>query len=318
MFVDFFIRRPVFASVCSIIIVLVGAVSIPLLPVDYYPQVAPPAVRVTAVYPGADAETVETAVTNVLEQEINGVEGIRYISSVSSSNGTSQITVTFSPDRDLDTAAVDVQNRVARVQARLPAEVIQNGLSVEKAGDSAFVQVVALRSEAGEYDELFVSNYAELFVRDALRRIRGVSDVIVFGERTYAMRIWLDPTRLAGYGLTALDVVNAVRQQNIQVPAGQIGSQPSPPGSGGSDQRPGHGAAVAAGGVCPNCAQSQPRRQLGAHCRRGSGGAGGPKLRYVLPHRRPGGGGDRHHQAAGCQRLGGVAAGAADVGGALP
>lgn len=229
MFVDFFIRRPVFASVCSIIIVLVGAVSIPLLPVDYYPQVAPPAVRVTAVYPGADAETVETAVTNVLEQEINGVEGIRYISSVSSSNGTSQITVTFSPDRDLDTAAVDVQNRVARVQARLPAEVIQNGLSVEKAGDSAFVQVVALRSEAGEYDELFVSNYAELFVRDALRRIRGVSDVIVFGERTYAMRIWLDPTRLAGYGLTALDVVNAVRQQNIQVPAGQIGSQPSPP-----------------------------------------------------------------------------------------
>ncbi|ABD01702.1 transporter, hydrophobe/amphiphile efflux-1 (HAE1) family [Synechococcus sp. JA-2-3B'a(2-13)] len=229
MFVDFFIRRPVFASVCSILIVLVGAVSIPLLPVDYYPQVAPPAVRVTAVYPGANAETVETAVTNVLEQEINGVEGIRSIASVSSSNGTSQITVTFSPDRDLDTAAVDVQNRVARAQGRLPAEVIQNGISVEKAGDSAFVLVLALRSEAGEYDELFLSNYAELFVRDALRRIRGVSDVIIFGERTYAMRIWLDPTRLASYGLTALDVVNAVRQQNIQVPAGQIGGQPSPP-----------------------------------------------------------------------------------------
>ncbi|MEN9238436.1 MAG: efflux RND transporter permease subunit, partial [Thermostichus sp. DG_1_6_bins_120] len=229
MFVDFFIRRPVFATVCSIIIVLVGAVSIPLLPVDYYPQVAPPAVTVTAVYPGADAETVETAVTNVLEQEINGVEGLRYLSSVSSSNGTSQITVTFNPERDLDSAAIDVQNRISQVQGQLPQEVIQNGISVQKSGDSAFIQVVSLRSQAGEYDELFISNYAELYVRDALRRIRGVSDVLIFGDRKYAMRIWLDPTRLASYGLTAQDVVNAVRQQNIQVPAGQIGSQPSPP-----------------------------------------------------------------------------------------
>ncbi|MGQ9838250.1 MAG: efflux RND transporter permease subunit [Cyanobacteriota bacterium] len=229
MFVDFFIRRPVFATVCSIIIVLAGAVSIPLLPVDYYPQVAPPAVTVTAVYPGANAETVETAVTNVLEQEINGVEGLRYISSVSSSNGTSQITVTFSPGRDLDSAAIDVQNRIAQVQGQLPAEVNQNGITVEKSGNSAFIQVVSLRSQSGEYDELFVSNYADLYVRDALRRIRGVSDVIVFGDRKYAMRIWVDPLRLASYNLTAQDVVNAVRQQNIQVPAGQIGSQPSAP-----------------------------------------------------------------------------------------
>jgi HAE1 family hydrophobic/amphiphilic exporter-1 len=229
MFVDFFIRRPVFATVCSIIIVLVGAVCIPLLPVDYYPQVAPAAVTVTAVYPGANAETVETAVTNVLEQEINGVENLRYISSVSSSNGTSQITVTFNPGRDLDSAAIDVQNRVSQVQGQLPAEVNQNGITVQKSGDSAFIQVVSLRSQAGEYDELFVSNYAELYVRDALRRIRGVSDVLIFGDRKYAMRIWLDPSRLASYGLIAQDVVNAVRQQNIQVPAGQIGSQPSAP-----------------------------------------------------------------------------------------
>ncbi|MEN9224770.1 MAG: multidrug efflux RND transporter permease subunit [Thermostichus sp. HHBFW_bins_43] len=229
MFVDFFIRRPVFATVCSIIIVLVGAVCIPLLPVDYYPQVAPPAVTVTAVYPGANAETVETAVTNVLEQEINGVEGLRYISSVSSSNGTSQITVTFNPERNLDAAAIDVQNRVSQVQGQLPEEVNQNGITVQKSGDSAFVQVVSLRSQAGEYDELFVSNYADLYVRDALRRIRGVSDVLIFGDRRYAMRIWLDPSRLAGYGLIAQDVVNAIRQQNIQVPAGQIGSQPSAP-----------------------------------------------------------------------------------------
>ncbi len=229
MFVDFFIRRPVFATVCSIIIVLVGAVCIPLLPVDYYPQVAPAAVTVTAVYPGANAETVETAVTNVLEQEINGVENLRYISSVSSSNGTSQITVTFNPGRDLDAAAIDVQNRVSQVQGQLPAEVNQNGITVQKSGDSAFIQVVSLRSQAGEYDELFVSNYAELYVRDALRRIRGVSDVLIFGDRKYAMRIWLDPSQLASYGLIAQDVVNAVRQQNIQVPAGQIGSQPSAP-----------------------------------------------------------------------------------------
>ncbi len=229
MFVDFFIRRPVFATVCSLILVLLGAVCIPLLPVDYYPQLAPPAVTVTAVYPGASAETVETAVTTVLEQEINGVEGVRSIASLSSSNGTSRITVTFNPDRDLDSAAIDVQNRISRVQGLLPPEVNQNGITVQKSGEGAFIQVISLRSQNGEYDDLFISNYVELYLRDALRRIRGVSEVLVFGERKYAMRIWLDPLQLASYGLTAQDVVNAVRQQNLQVPAGQLGGQPSAP-----------------------------------------------------------------------------------------
>ncbi len=229
MFVSTFIRRPILATVCSIIIVLIGAVTIPSLPVDYYPEIAPPAVTVTAVYSGASAEVVESGVTNILERQLNGLEGLRSLSSVSSGNGTSQITVNFAPDRNLDVAAVDVQNRISQVQAQLPEEVIRNGISVQKAGDSGFIQVLSVQSENGEYDDVFISNYADLFIRDALRQVRGISDVQIFGDRRYAMRIWLDPSQLANRGLTPQDVVNAVRQQNIQVPAGQIGSQPSDP-----------------------------------------------------------------------------------------
>ncbi|MDX2271232.1 MAG: multidrug efflux RND transporter permease subunit [Cyanobacteriota bacterium] len=226
MFVDFFVRRPVFATVCSIIIVLVGAVCIPLLPVDYYPEVTPPAVTVTANYSGASAQTVETAVTNVLEQEINGVEGMRYIASTSTSDGTSQIVVTFDSSRDVDQAAIDVQNRISQVQSQLPEEVIQNGIGVQKSGGSTFLQFISLSSEAGEYDTLFISNYADLYIKDALRRIRGVSSVEIFGERKYAMRIWLQPDQLASRRLSAQDVVDAVRGQNVQVAAGQIGRPP--------------------------------------------------------------------------------------------
>ncbi len=227
MFVEFFIRRPVFATVCSLVIVLAGAISATLLPVDYYPQVAPPTVTVSAIYPGAGAEVVETGVTNILEREINGVEGMRYITSTSSSDGSSQIVVTFENSRDLDTAAIDVQNRVSQVQGQLPNEVLQSGVTVEKSGGSDFVQFVSLFSDNDEYDTLFISNYTDLFVRDPLRRIPGISGVQIFGERRYAMRIWLDPVRLASRGLTATDVVTAISQQNVQVAAGQLGQPPN-------------------------------------------------------------------------------------------
>jgi HAE1 family hydrophobic/amphiphilic exporter-1 len=226
MLIEFFVRRPIFAAVCSIVIVLMGAVSIGILPIDYYPQVTPPAVTVTTNYPGASAEEVESAVTNILERQINGVKGSRYISSVSTSDGTSQITVTLDRTRNVDDAAVDIQSRLSQAQGQLPAEVIQNGIAVTKSGTTSFVQFISLSSMESEYNTLFLSNYVDLYIRDALRRIPGVSDVEIFGERRYAMRVWLDPGKLAAQGLTTQDVINAVREQNTQVSAGQIGRPP--------------------------------------------------------------------------------------------
>ncbi|WP_017324708.1 efflux RND transporter permease subunit [Synechococcus sp. PCC 7336] len=228
MFSATFIRRPVLATVCSLLIVLVGAVSASLLPVDYYPTVSPPTISVTSNYTGASAEVVETATTNILERAINGTEGMRYISSTSSSDGTSQLLVTFQQGRNLDAAAIDVQRRIEQVESQLPEQVLQTGVTVAKADNSAFVQFINFSAPGGEYDRLFISNYADLFVRDVLRRIDGVSDVRIFGERRYAMRIWLDPLELASRGLTAEDVVEAVEDQNVQVAAGAVGQSPSP------------------------------------------------------------------------------------------
>ena len=227
MFVEFFIKRPIFATVCSILIVLAGAVCIPSLPIAQYPQIAPPQVQVSSFYIGANAEVVESAVTIPLEQAINGVEGMKYISSVSSNSGASTITVTFDPSRSLDLAAVDVQNRVSTAQARLPNEVKQTGVTVTK-NSSSFVLAMALFPEKGEYDQKFISNYADVFIKDALKRVPGVADVLIFGERKFAMRVWLNPDRLAQRGLTAGDVVSALAEQNVQVPAGQIGQPPAP------------------------------------------------------------------------------------------
>ena len=227
MFSDTFIRRPVLASVCSLIVLLVGAVSMTLLPVDYYPEVSPPSVSVTSNYTGASAEVVESGVTNILEQAINGAEGMRYISSTSSSDGTSRVLVTFRQGTNLDAAAIAVQRRIELVENQLPEQVLQTGVTVAKAGNSAFVQFVNLSSPGGEYDRLFISNYTDLYVRDVLRRIPGVSDVRIFGDRRYAMRIWLDPVKLASRGLTAEDVVEAVEDQNVQVAAGSVGQSPS-------------------------------------------------------------------------------------------
>ncbi|KFA89822.1 efflux RND transporter permease subunit [Archangium violaceum] len=229
MFSDFFIRRPIFASVLSILITLVGAISIPSLPVEQYPELAAPQVSVTSTYIGASAEVVESAVTTVLERQLNGLEGMRYISSTSSNNGTSTITVTFEPDRDLDVAAVDVQNRVATASARLPSEVNALGITINKT-QSQLLMSFGLYDEAQRYDTGFLSNYADVYIRDALLRVKGVGDVRIFGERRFAMRLWLDPTKLASRGLTAQDVVGALREQNVQVAAGQVGQPPSPQG----------------------------------------------------------------------------------------
>ncbi len=229
MFVDTFIRRPILASVCALVIVLAGAIAIPTLPIAQFPELAPPQVQVTAFYNGASAQTVETAVTTPLEQAINGVQGMQYIQSTSGNDGSCAITVTFDVDRNLDLAAVDVQNRISQAEGRLPNEVKQVGLSVTKVS-SNFVLAAAAFSEQGQYDPLFISNYLDRFVVDEIKRIPGVGDVQVFGIGRYAMRVWLDPNRLAGRSLTADDVVSALREQNVQIAAGSVGQQPAKKG----------------------------------------------------------------------------------------
>jgi HAE1 family hydrophobic/amphiphilic exporter-1 len=228
MFVDFFIKRPVFTSVCAIIILLVGAISIPTLPTSQYPEISPTQVNVTANYVGASAEVVESTVTTILERQINGVEGMKYMTSSSSNNGTSTITVTFDASRNKDIAAVDVQNRVSLAEPQLPQPVQQTGVSVSKQSNDILL-AIGLYSEKQEYDTVFLSNYADLYIVDALKRINGVGEARIFGERRYAMRLWLDPNRLASRNLTPQDVINALNEQNLQVGAGQIGQQPAPP-----------------------------------------------------------------------------------------
>ena len=227
LFVNFFIKRPVFTTVCTLIILLVGGISIPLLPIAQLPDIAPKQVIVTSNYIGADSKTVEDTVTTPLEREINGVQGMRYITSSSSNDGTSQIVVTFDASRDQDIAAVDVQNKVSVAEPTLPDTVRQTGINVEKSSNNLLI-VFAVYPEDGEYDDLFISNYVDLFVLDAVKRVPGVGRAVIFGERKYAMRLWLDPSRLAGRNLTASDVANALREQNIQVGAGGIGRQPAP------------------------------------------------------------------------------------------
>ncbi len=226
--VDFFIRRPIFATVCALLIVLAGAVCIPTLPISLYPDLAPPQVVVSCNYIGANSKDVESAVTTILEQSINGVEGMRYISSTSANDGTSTITATFDTGYDLDIAAVDVQNRVSSVSGRLPAAVNNTGISITKA-NANFVLAIGFVSPDHSLSPLFISNYLDVYVADALKRVKGVGAVVIFGERKYAMRLWLDPAKLAARQLTALDVTNALAEQNIEVPAGQLGIPPSDP-----------------------------------------------------------------------------------------
>jgi HAE1 family hydrophobic/amphiphilic exporter-1 len=229
VFSQVFIRRPILATVCALLIVLAGAVAIPTLPVARYPELSPPTVTVTAWYTGANAQAVESAVTTPLEQVINGVEGMLYMTSSSTSNGFSTINVVFEIGRDADLAAVDVQNRVSQVLGRMPVEVRNNGITVIKVS-AGFIGGLAFFSDDDRYDQLFLSNYMDVYIRDALKRVPGVGDVQTFGERRYAMRLWLDPERLAGRRLTAGDVVDALREQNVQVAAGSVGQAPVPAG----------------------------------------------------------------------------------------
>lgn len=231
----FFIKRPVFATVCSLIVALLGIACIPTLPVAQYPDITPPQVSVTSNYIGANAEVVESTVTNILERELNGINGVRYIKSTSANDGSSNITLTFDLGRNQDIAAVEVQNKVSTVQSRLPGPVNQTGVQVTKANNN-FLLAIGLYSEIDQktgqnfYDNIYLSNYADLYIVDAIRRLKGVGGVQIFGERKYAMRLWLDPERLASRNLTAQDVVRSLQQQNLQVGAGQIGQPPSIPG----------------------------------------------------------------------------------------
>jgi HAE1 family hydrophobic/amphiphilic exporter-1 len=227
--VDFFIHRPVFSTVCALLIILAGAVCIPTLPIAQFPDLAPPQVGVTAIYTGASAQTVESAVTTPLEQQINGAEGMKYITSSSTNNGVSSVTATFDLSRDPDLAAVDIENRVNTALARLPNAVKQIGVTVAKTSQN-FVFGAGVFSPDDRYTTLFMSNYLDVYVRDNLKRVPGVADVLIFGERKYSMRLWLDPVRLAGRSLTADDVASALQEQNVEVAAGQVGSQPAMPG----------------------------------------------------------------------------------------
>jgi hydrophobic/amphiphilic exporter-1 (mainly G- bacteria), HAE1 family len=227
--VDFFIHRPVFSTVCALLIILAGAACIPTLPIAQFPNLAPPQVGVTAVYTGASSQTVESAVTTPLEQQINGAEGMKYITSSSGNDGVSTVTATFDITRDPDLATVDIENRVNTASGRLPAAVKQIGITVAKTSQN-FVFGAGVYSPDGSLSTLFVSNYLDVYVRDSLKRVPGVADVIIFGERKYSMRLWLDPVRMAGRSLTADDVTSALAEQNVEVAAGQVGSQPAPAG----------------------------------------------------------------------------------------
>ena len=229
MFSKFFIERPIFASVISIVIVLAGLISLGSLPVAQFPEITPPTVEVKAVYPGANAQVLAETVAAPIEQEVIGVENMIYMSSVSAGDGSYTLTVSFEVGTDLDMANILVQNRVALAEPKLPEEVKRQGVNTKKKSPS-IILIASLSASDGQYDELFMSNYATLNIRDTLSRIPGVGDVEIFPASDYSMRIWLDPDQLKSRRLTTNDVLAAIREQNVQVAAGQIGQPPAPEG----------------------------------------------------------------------------------------
>ncbi|MDT3375955.1 multidrug efflux RND transporter permease subunit [Labrys neptuniae] len=232
-FAHFFVDRPIFASVLAVVITLVGAIAFLGLPVAQYPEIAPPTIVVRASYPGANAQTVAATVATPLEQQINGVENMLYMSSYASNDGSMSLTITFKLGTDLDTAQVLVQNRVAIATPRLPDDVRRLGVTTLKSSPD-LMMVIHMFSPDDRYDQLYVSNYARNNVRDDLLRLDGVGDLTIFGERQYSLRVWLDPDKLASYGLTSSDVVKAIQAQNVQVSSGAIGQEPT--SSGGAFQ----------------------------------------------------------------------------------
>src|SRR6476619_5284816 len=221
----FFIERPIFANVIALVTILLGAISVWRLPVEQYPQSTPPTVRVTTNYPGANAEVVAATVASPIEQQVNGVENMLYMSSTSSGDGGYSNTITFEIGTNLDAAQVLLQNRVAIAEPLLPEEVRRQGVTVKKQSTN-IILVISLTSPKNKYDGLFLANYATLHLRDELSRIAGVGDVTVFGTANYSMRVWLDAEKLKGRNLTTEDVVAALREQNVQVAAGQVGQPP--------------------------------------------------------------------------------------------
>src|ERR1700682_5352982 len=226
MFSRFFIDRPIFAAVLSIFIAIAGIVALRSLPIAQYPEIAPPVVTVTAIYPGASPSVLESTVAAPIENAINGVENMLYMSSTSSANGTVQIQVTFNIGADVDKAALNVNNRVKQVEPRLPQEVRRLGVTVEK-GSSAFLQVLAFYSPDGRYDDLFTSNYVTLNVLDEIKRLPGTTSVQIFGAKDYAMRIWVRPDRLATMKLSPGDIARALNEQNAQFATGKVGEPPT-------------------------------------------------------------------------------------------
>src|SRR5436853_3747552 len=224
-FSHFFIQRPIFAGVLSFLILIVGAISMKLLPISEYPEIVPPTVVVRAVYPGANPKTIAETVAAPLEQQINGIENSIYMSSQSTADGVMTLTVTFKLGTDVDQAQVQVQNRVSQALPKLPEEVRRLGVLTLKSSPD-LTMVVHLYSPNDRYDEVYLRNYATLQVKDVLARIPGAGSVQVFGSGDYAMRIWLDPNKIAAKGLTASDVVSAIREQNIQIAAGGVGQPP--------------------------------------------------------------------------------------------
>ena len=226
-FSKFFIDRPIFAAVLSIVIFAAGLIALPLLPISEYPDVVPPSVQVRAMYPGANPKEISETVATPLEEAINGVENMMYMKSVAGSDGVLLMTVTFRPGTDPDAAQVNVQNRVSQSLSRLPEAVVRQGVTTQKQSPN-FTMVINLVSPGGTYNSLYLRNYATLKIKDELARLPGVGQALVFGSGDYAMRIWLDPDKIASRGLTAGDVLRAVREQNLQVSAGQLGAEPLP------------------------------------------------------------------------------------------
>lgn len=226
MFSQFFIKRPIFAAVLSIFIVIAGLAAMRILPIAQYPEIAPPVVTVRAVYPGASAEVLEQTVASPLEAQINGVENMMYMSSTSASNGAVEIQITFNIGANPDQAALDVNNRVKQAEARLPEEVRRQGVTVEK-GSSSFLQVIAFYSPDGRFNDIYTSNYVTLNVLDRIKRVPGTTNVQIFGAKDYAMRIWINPERLTHFGLSVNEVIAAIRSQNAQFAPGKIGQPPT-------------------------------------------------------------------------------------------